>query len=172
MELTIADLKVWNETLLGLIKELENLSNFTERVVDDTLREIFREQLTSHRQNYEKLRWMLQGKNEAETVSEAWPIVSNGPSQNTPRLELTSSNQSRDRLMAYSHFLACCRGGREFAWNVFDVSSLPLASILETAFRLYVHDASLVKRWLLDRGYYLSQSATNQQIEILQGTFT
>lgn len=173
MKLTVGDIKVWNESLIGLIKELENLSSFATHAENPSLKEIFAEQLITHRQNYVGLQTLLDGaSNLGRGTLSRYPSLVPPKGVSTPHLVLEpSTDKSSDRLLAYSHFLACCRGGREFAWNLFDVSYPPLAEILQHAVSHYARDAVTVKQWLLDHGHYLTEWATTEQIRSLQETF-
>ncbi len=174
MKLTIADIKVWNESLIGLIKELENLLAFKTNAADSALQAIFGEQLITHRKNYLSLQSLLQGGSAPEMVGKGvrYPDLSAPERPTTPHLVLeVNPGQSGDRLLAYSHFLACCRGGREFAWNLFDVSHPPLAEVLQRAILQYAEDAVTMKQWLLDHGHYLTEWATPEQVQSLQDTF-
>ena len=174
MELTIGDLKVWNETMIGLIKELENLENFVGKAKDDSLRELLSNQFKTHRNHYVLLKVLLNGENPSDlTKPDLTVLAQHGPIGSAPtHLGLAEdANQSGDRLMAYSHFLACCRGGREFAWNLFDVTYPPLTEVLLSGVRLYASDVLTMKRWLMSHEHYLSQPASQNQIQTLQHTF-
>lgn len=174
MNLTVGDIKVWNESLMGLIKELENLLNFKKNAKDPGLSGIFAEQLVTHRQNYVTLQSLLDGEpnGDREPTLRRYPSLSVSEERPVPHLVLEGHpGQSGDRLLAYSHFLACCRGGREFAWNLFDVSYPPLAEVLQPAILQYAEDAVTMKQWLLDHGHYLTEWATADQIQALQATF-
>lgn len=175
MELTVGDLKVWNESLIGLIKELENLANFASQVKDQALRDVMSQQLATHRENYQALKALLGGESgsgpgHTETRFQSFPVSDR--EQPGHLAMTTNTGKSSDRLMAYSHFLACCRGGREFAWNLFDVTYAPLAEVLQKAFTLYAHDALAMKHWLMSHGDYLMQLATQEQIRDLIATFS
>lgn len=174
VNLTFGDIKVWNESLIGLIKELENLLNFKEKAKDPGLSGIFSEQLITHRQNYVTLHSLLDGTSrvDREPTIRRYPSLSVSDAPSSPHLVLEgNAGASSDRLLAYSHFLACCRGGREFAWNLFDVSYPPLAEVLEQAILQYAEDAVTMKQWLLDHGHYLIEWAASDQIQALQAAF-
>ncbi len=174
MNLTVGDVKVWNESLIGLIKELENLLNFKEKAKDPGLSGIFSEQLITHRQNYATLQSLLDGapRVDREPTMRRYPSLSVSDAPASLHLVLEgNAGAPGDRILAYSHFLACCRGGREFAWNLFDVSYPPLAEVLEQAILQYAEDAVTMKQWLLDHGHYLIEWASPEQIQALTATF-
>lgn len=172
MQLSLADLTVINQSLFGLVKELENLSSFKTSVRDESLQKLFNEQWDTHLANYNALVNLLHNHGFSQPNSSP---IRRPRSQNTSDVNNLSLDVSlltpTDRLMAFSHFLAVSRAGCEYGRYLFEVSYPPLYEYLWNTLALYSSDAQSLKGWITVNGYFLTQRASPEQVAQLQAVF-
>ena len=173
MDVTVADISIINDILFGLLKELENLTVFKNSAKDDSLADLLEEQWETHIANYNALLNLLHAEPFAQPKGhDLVPLATiRSKTEVHDMMPDIQSLSADDRLIAYSHFLAVSRAGREYGWHVFDVTYLPLAEYLEKTVHLYIHDARTLKAWIAERGYYLIQWASAEQVSLLQQVF-
>jgi hypothetical protein len=172
MQLSLADLTVINQSLFGLVKELENLSSFKTSVRDEALKKLFIEQWDTHLSNYHALVNLLHdhgfSQPNSSTLHQDRPH--NTPDVHNLSLDLSLTTPN-DRLMAFSHFLAVSRAGREYGTYLFEVTYPPLYEYFWNTLRLYSSDAQSLKGWITSHGYLLTQWASPEQVAQLQAVF-
>jgi hypothetical protein len=172
MQLSLPDLTVINQSLFGLIKELENLSSFRTSVRDESLRSLFDEQWKTHLTNYDALVNLLHDHAFSQPNSSPLHRTRSQHASDVHNLSLDARlSTPTDRLMAFSHFLAVSRAGREYGGYLFEVSYPPLYDYLWNTLALYSSDAQSLKGWITANGYFLTQWAAPEQVAELQGVF-
>ncbi|WP_244911678.1 spore coat protein [Brevibacillus brevis] len=86
----------------------------------------------------------------------------------TPR---TTVQQFNDREIATAYLLTLKRAGREYAWAAMEMSHPEIRSFLEDAFRMSSHHAYDVWQWMVKKGFYPLESASQTTTNILGGMY-
>jgi spore coat protein CotF len=82
----------------------------------------------------------------------------------TPRTDVTQFN---DREIATSYLLTLKRAGREYAWAAMEASNPGVRAFLEDAFTMASHHAYEIWQWMVKKGYYALQPASQQELNTI-----
>jgi spore coat protein CotF len=156
------------ELALSCVNSITNMAMFLNKVQDKELKSIIQKQYDAHIQDYNmKVEYLSKPEGTAmklqvpELCSSLQSYTQSGaaPVPVTPRTDVTEFN---DREMATAYLLTLKRAGREYAWSAMEASNPGIRTFLEDAFRMASHHAYEVWQWMVKKGYYALQPASQE----------
>lgn len=177
MQLAAHEAQDLHELALSCVNSITNMACFLNQVQDAELKSIIQKHFPLHIQDYNMKAEYL-GKAEGTTaklpVPEIQPVLQSftlppvNPSPVTPR---TTVQQFNDREIATAYLLTLKRAGREYAWAAMEMSNPEVRSFLEDAFRMSSHHAYDVWQWMVKKGFYPLEPASQTTLNTLGGMY-
>ena len=165
------------ELALSCVNSITNMAMFLNKVQDSELKSIIQKQYDAHIQDYNmKVEYL--SKPEGTTMKlqvpdlcaslQSYTQSGVAPVPVTPRTDVTEFN---DREMATAYLLTLKRAGREYAWAAMEASNPGIRTFLEDAFRMASHHAYEVWQWMVKKGYYALQPASQEVMNTVGGMY-
>lgn len=177
MQLAAHEAQDLHELAMSCVNSITNMACFMNQAQDPELKAILQNHFPLHIQDYNMKAEYL-GKMEGATskllVPNLQPVLQSftqapvSPVAVTPR---TTVQQFNDREIATAYLLTLKRAGREYAWAAMEMSNPEIRSFLEDAFRMSSRHAYDVWQWMVKKGFYPLEAASQSTINTLGGFY-
>jgi len=165
------------ELAMSCVNSITNMAMFLNKVQDSELRSIIQKQYDAHIQDYNiKVEYL--SKSEGTTmklqVPELCPSLQSYTKSDVPPVPVTPRTdvyEFNDREMATAYLLTLKRAGREYAWAAMEAGNPGIRIFLEDAFRMASHHAFEVWQWMVKKGYYTLQPASQEAMNTVGGMY-
>lgn len=177
MQLAGHELYDLHELALSCVNSITNMGNFMIHAQDSELQSIIQRHFPLHVRDYNvKVEYLknAQGPTKELSVPDLNPVLSSfhqSPSIGQPVLPRTNAQTFNDREIATAYLLTLKRSGREYAWATMEMSHPDLRAFLEDAFRMCSHHAYDVWQWMVQKGYYPLEPASQSSLNTIGGFY-
>lgn len=166
-----------HELTLSCVNSITNMAYFLSQVQDAELKSILQKHFPLHIQDYNMKAEYLskaEGATAPLPVPDIQPVLesfTHSPAAPAPVTPRTTVQQFNDREIATAYLLTLKRAGREYAWAAMEMSHPEIRSFLEDAFRMCSHHAYDVWQWMVKKGYYPLEPASQTTLNTLGGMY-
>lgn len=177
MQLAAHEAQDLHELALSCVNSITNMACFLNQVQDAELKSIIQMHFPLHIQDYNMKAEYLskaEGTSSKLPVPNLQPVLQSftqSPTSPVPVTPRTSVQQFNDREIATAYLLTLKRSGREYAWAAMEMSNPGIRSFLEDAFRMSSHHAFDVWQWMVKKGYYPLEPASQTTQNTLGGMY-
>ncbi|MBC2581473.1 spore coat protein [Clostridium sp. DJ247] len=172
MQLASHEIYDLHELTLSCVNSITNMALFINSVKDQELKSMIQGHFPAHIQDYNmKVEFISKASGSTQklnvpNLNEVLQDYTKSPVNNFPSITpRTSIQQMDDREIATAYLLTLKRSGREYAWSAMEASNPNLRQFLKDAFTMSCNHAYDVWQWMVKKGYYplepASQSTTN-----------
>jgi spore coat protein CotF len=161
-----------HELTMSCVNSITNMAYFMNHVKDVELKAILEKHFPLHIKDYNTKVQYLSLPEGAKSSLPVPPVnqtlqsftQANMTSPITPR---TTVQEFDDREIATAYLLTLKRAGREYAWAAMEMSNPEIRTFLEDAFRMSSHHAFDVWQWMVKKGYYPLEPASQSTMNTL-----
>lgn len=177
MQLAAHEAQDLHELALSCVNSITNMACFLNQVQDVELKTMIQNHFPLHVQDYNMKAEYL-SKAEGTTAKLPVPVLqpalqsfTEAPVAAVPVTPRTSVEHFNDREIATAYLLTLKRAGREYAWAAMEMSNPEIRSFLEHAFCMSSHHAYDVWQWMVKKGFYPLQPASQSTLSTLGGMY-
>lgn len=177
MQLAGHELYDLHELAMSCVNSITQMGNFLTQAQDPGLRGMIEGHFPYHIRDYNiKAEYLknAQGPTKELPVPDLNPVLSSftqSPSTSHPVMPRTNGVQLNDREIATAYLLTLKRAGREYAWAAMEMSHPDLRTFLEDAFRMSCRHAYDVWQWMVQKGYYPLEPASQTAQTTMAGIY-
>ena len=177
MQLAAHEVQDLHELAMSCVNSITSMACFLNQAQDPDLKAILQRHFPQHIQDYNMKAEYLgkaQGATSKLQVPPLQPVLQSytvAPANPVPVMPRTSVQQFNDREIATAYLLTLKRSGREYAWAAMEMSNPEIRSFLEDAFRMCSHHAYDVWQWMVKKGYYPLEPASQTTLTTLGGMY-
>lgn len=177
MQMAAHEVQDLHELTMSCVNSITNMACFMNQVQDSELRTILQKHFPQHIQDYNmKAEFLSKAEGAAGTLSvpdlaPALQSFTQAPVSPVPVTPRTTVQQFNDREIATAYLLTLKRAGREYAWAAMEMSNPQIRSFLEDAFRMCSHHAYDVWQWMVKKGFYPLEAASQMTLATLGGFY-
>ncbi|MFD1426745.1 spore coat protein [Kroppenstedtia sanguinis] len=177
MQLAGHEIHDLHELTMSCVNSITNMGCFLAQAQDPGLREMIQRHFPYHIRDYNiKTEYLknAQGPTKEFPVPDLNPVLQSftqSPTAVQPVMPRTQVPQFNDREIATAYLLTLKRAGREYAWAAMEMSHPELRSFLEDAFRMSCRHAYDVWKWMVQKGYYPLEPASQSAQTTMAGMY-
>lgn len=177
MQLAAHEVQDLHELAMSCVNSITNMACFMNQVQDSELKTILDKHFPQHIQDYNmKVEYLskAEGATSKLSIPNLQPVLQSftqAPTNPVPVTPRTTVQQFNDREIATAYLLTLKRSGREYAWAAMEMSNSEVRSFLEDAFRMCSHHAYDVWQWMVNKGFYPLESASQTTLNTLGGFY-
>ncbi|VBB05777.1 Hypothetical protein LUCI_0988 [Lucifera butyrica] len=174
MKLVAHEAQDLRELALSCCNSIANMAYFRAHAKDPELKAMIDRHFPFHIQDYNMKVEFLTKSEGAQTklplpdLNVALRSYSESPTASysplTPRTDVQDFN---DQEIATAYLLTLKRAGREYAWAAMEASHPQIRLFLEDAFRMSCRNAYDVWQWMVKKGYYPVETASQEEMSIM-----
>ncbi len=174
MKLAVHELHDLNELTMSCVNSITNMAYMLDHVKDQEFKAILEKHFPYHVRDYNmKVEFINQQqgtqkelprfKIDGDLTNYTQAIKNQAP----PVQPRTTVQDMNDREMVTAYLLTLKRAGREYAWAAMETANPEIRGFLETAFLMSSAHAYEVWQYMVNKGYYPLEAASDQSINKL-----
>lgn len=178
MQLAAHEVHDLHELTMSCVNSITNMAMFINVVKDQELKSMIQKHFPAHVQDYNmKVEFLSKanGPNQRLNVpplAKSLQDYTRSPSNNFPPITpRTDIQQINDREAATAYLLTLKRAGREYAWSAMEASNPDLREFLKDAFTMSCNHAYEVWQYMVRKGYYPLEPASQNTISTLSSIY-
>jgi spore coat protein CotF len=161
-----------NELAMSCVNSITNMAYMLEHVQDQEFKSILERHFPFHVRDYNMKVEFIQKMDGAHKELPVFKIqqnggltMENGMNMAPPVQPRTTIQDMNDREMVTGYLLTLKRAGREYAWSAMETGNPEIRSFHETAFLMSSSHAYDVWQYMVKKGYYPVEQASDQSIQ-------
>lgn len=178
MQLAAHELHDLHELTLSCVNSITNMAMFINMAKDQELKTMIQNHFAAHIQDYNMKVEFLSKANGSHQKLNVPKLTGNledytkSPANSYPPITpKTDVQQMDDREIATAYLLTLKRAGREYAWSAMEASNPTLREFLKDAFTMSCNHAYEAWQWMVKKGYYPLEPASQNEISTIASIY-
>lgn len=178
MQLAAHEVYDLHELIVSCVNSISNMAMFKNMAKDPELKAMIERHFPAHVQDYNmKVEFVSKANGSTQklnvpSLNAVLQDYTKSPTNNfhpiTPR---TSIQQMDDREIATAYLLTLKRAGREYAWAAMEAGNPTVREFLKDAFTMSCNHAYDVWQWMVQKGYYPLEPASQNTLNTLSSIY-
>lgn len=178
MQLAAHEVHDLHELIMSCVNSITNMAMFVNVAQDQELKTMIQGHFAAHVQDYNmKVEYISNETGPSQKLNvpqlnRSLQDYTKSPSNNFPPVTpRTDVQQMNDREIATGYLLTLKRAGREYAWAAMEASNPELREFLKDAFTMSCNHAYEVWQYMVKRGYYPLEPASQSTMGTLSSIY-